>query len=558
MDMYDDPAAICKDGVLPEELSAARRVIASLLLAGKNLALYPEGHSISLHSIQQLHSHIEAYLQLYGDLRLNIERDRILLRGKEVHSEPLEEGNLTFTLFRDGIRWLEFMKGIVPYELQEIVRIINNYRILTDTSDGDVVTSFWEAQFPHMRYEVAEFVDSGGQPTDEQTTHHRSAMSSAPLREASLEHADAMVEPGIDPESMVLTPGEADLLREMVGHEENADPTAYLDALLDSLLQYRDRQNFEVILEVLSEEFSQSIARREFSVSLKILQGVRHVLQVCSTDMPWAVSCIDDFSLAVSSGESLEPLAEAVSSMDQNQAEHLGNVFMLLEPSAVTTLGPLLGLPHPQWFRQTLEEAIVSLAARDMGPLESLLGGADERVVEHLLPALARMDGDRPLKALTRMIRHPSPRVRQEAIKGILQRGQGQMKMIFGLIDDKDDSIRRLVLTMLGRSRNRTVEGHLLGYLQNRAFPKGQDDHVLACFKALGQCGSPRCVPFLRRELLRLGWMPSFWRTAYRTGAAVALNALGTQEARQVLDDAARWYYPGARAIVRKTRQKTT
>jgi hypothetical protein len=49
-------------------------------------------------------------------------------------------------------------------------------------------------------------------------------------------------------------------LQEMLRIDEEGDPTAYLDALFDSLLQYREHENFVIILRVLEEEFTGSIA----------------------------------------------------------------------------------------------------------------------------------------------------------------------------------------------------------------------------------------------------------------------------------------------------------
>jgi hypothetical protein len=82
------------------------------LLTCKNVSLYPEGHSISMNSIRQFHENLEAYIRQYGDIRIEIERDRVICQGVEVHTGPSEEGTLPFTLFRDGIRWLEFTEGI--------------------------------------------------------------------------------------------------------------------------------------------------------------------------------------------------------------------------------------------------------------------------------------------------------------------------------------------------------------------------------------------------------------------------------------------------------------
>jgi hypothetical protein len=557
MDTRDEQLSAWGGVNVAEDTQAAKKTLSSMLVASKNLTLYPQGNSICINSIQQLHSYIETYIHTYGDLRLEIEKDKIISRGEVIYSDLPEEGSLPFTLFRDGIRWIEFIEGIEPDEIQGLISIINKYKVLYAEPDGDIVTSLWEARFPHMRYEVAGFIDGAEQERDVRSSLAQMAKSNAPLREKTLEEKGSQTEPGIDPASMVITPQEEAKLREMVHLEENTDPTAYLDALLDSLLQYQDKGNFETILSVLSEEFSYALSRTEFAVSLKILQGVSHVFDVCKADMLWAGPCIEDFSYVVSGSDSLDPLKNLGKDLDSEQAGILRQVLVLLQPQAIAVIGPLLLQHLSPHARQALLDSISSLSSRDIGPLEALIDKADERLVEKLLPVIVKLDGERPLKFLKRMVRHPSARIRQEAIKGILQRGNAHMRDIFTLIDDKDESIRRMVLNEFGQFRNKTIEGLLITYLQNKTFTREQNEHLLLCFRTLGQCGSSRAVPFLRNELLRRGWIPSFWRDTYRKGAVAALVALGTKEALQVLHEADRWFYPGVKGIARKALRRT-
>jgi hypothetical protein len=125
------------------------------------------------------------------------------------------------------------------------------------------------------------------------------------------------------------------------------------------------------------------------------------------------------------------------------------------------------------------------------------------------------------------------------------------------MIDDKDDSIRQLVLNQLGRSREETVEDLLLSYLSNIQFSKNEEKHLMLCFRTLGKCGSARSVSFLRDALFKGGWMPGFRRSALRRGAATALVALDLPEAELVLKDASRFLHPSLRSIVKKIKRES-
>jgi HEAT repeat protein len=153
-----------------------------------------------------------------------------------------------------------------------------------------------------------------------------------------------------------------------------------------------------------------------------------------------------------------------------------------------------------------------------------------------------------------KLVHHKSAYVRQEVLKTVLKQGHVPIKEIFSLIDDRDESIRRLMLKHLGQSRDRTAEDLLLRYLESGKPTNADSGHVIACYTALGQCGSSKSLPFLRQTLLGSGWFPSFGVSVHREGAAVALSKMRTKEAQQILEKAGRSLSPGLRRIVRKVK----
>jgi HEAT repeat protein len=127
-----------------------------------------------------------------------------------------------------------------------------------------------------------------------------------------------------------------------------------------------------------------------------------------------------------------------------------------------------------------------------------------------------------------------------------------QTPAIFDLIDDPDASVRRVILTQMGQSRNEIAEDFLMQYLQNKKFSAAEGEHIIECFRALGKCGSLRSVSFLSKTLINLEWMAGLSNSAYREGAALALVALKIPEARQVIEKAGRSLRPGLRRIARE------
>ena len=116
---------------LPEnEVQAAKKIVESLLLAMKMSSLYPEGHTIYDKAIVQAQNNFDTFFQIQEVLRLDVEKDRLLFGEEVILAGPAEEGNLAFTLFRDGIQ--RCGSGYADPALA----------LLCDTRQGDVWKSF--------------------------------------------------------------------------------------------------------------------------------------------------------------------------------------------------------------------------------------------------------------------------------------------------------------------------------------------------------------------------------------------------------------------------------
>lgn len=538
-----------------------KRFFSNLMLTCKNVSLYPEGHIISVNSIKQFHESLENFIRQHGDIRIEIERDRVTCQGIEVHKGPYEEGTLPFTLFRDGIRWLEFTPEITLEETREVLSIIHRYSILTKEPEGDIVTAFWEAHFDHVLYEADDFfaeqtsdeIESSPESEDilskeEEEIEDKPVMIAGPAIEST-----SLGGLAIDPSYFVLTPQEQEELQAMVSREENLSTKEHLNMLVDILLQFHEQKDFNIVLAVLSEEFEASFSRHDFEAALVILDGVRKLLDSGKLNTPHAVSLIEPFYKDITSAaKCLKPLEEIWSNLNVQQMETLRLIFRHLSPGAARPLIYLLLLGQPSQLEQIVEDTMVSLVTKDASCLDSLINDSNEKILEKLVPVLSRIDADTSLKQLMKLARHSSVSVRRMAIKTIGQLRGEKTYTIFEFIDDSDAMVRRLILTQMSQSRNEISEDLLIKYLQNINSNAVQTEHLIECFKTLGKCGSVRSVPFLRKTLLRRKWLAFFKKSPRREGAALALAALKIPEAQHIIETAGRSLNPGLRSIARE------
>jgi len=544
--------------------ASAKAILTSLQLALKMFTLYAEDHAYCQKSIVRLHGDIEAFLKKFGTLVLEIRSDCLLYEGELVHEGSSKDGDLSFALFRDGLLELVFMKGFEPEETSFLVRTIDRYKSLATTAEGDIVTALWEARLPHLYYVAADNileVEQGKQAlTHDPTEFQFPELPDQALRDqgsgddqSSPERSLAEVAKQIEfrattPTTLQLTTEEADDLEEMVRSEEERDATQeIMDMMGDILKDQQDEEFFAYIIEYMLEEFTASLKRKDFDTAFRIMQTLHHVRKISEELKTWALARVHGFFGRICQPEFLECLRDILPTLSAAQIKSARKVLALLWPDAILGLGSfLVEVSGP--VDDMLSDVFVSLASRDIRPLGQLLNSAEEPLQFKLAPLLGRIDGKKSAQMLLHLVaRSTSERVRLEAVRAIIRRKIWVPDKMAVLLKDESSLIRRLTIKYLGTCKSETAEGLLSKHIRTAKFDGHESGELIACFKALGKCGTERSLPFLKDTLLRGGWISRFRPSALRQGAAMALAEVGTEQSLEVLEEAARSLFPAVR-----------
>jgi HEAT repeat protein len=543
--------------------AAAKNIITSLQLALKMFTLYAEDHVYCQKSLARFHSEMETFLNKFGALVLEVRSDCLLYEGETVHEGASKDGDLAFALFRDGMLELVFMKGIEPEETNFLVRTIDRYKSLAATAEGDIVTALWEARLPHLHYVAADNileVEQGKQmlahdsmefqlpELPEQPAQAQPPDEDQPAGEASLAEVAKQIDfMPISPTNLQLSSDEADDLEDMVHSEEERDATQeIMDMMGDILKNQQDEEFFAYIIEYMLEEFTSSIKGKDFDIAFRIMQTLHQIRKLSEESRPWALSIVHGFFKKISEPEFLESLKELFPTLSEAQLDRAGKMLALLSPDVIQSLGPLLEDSSGP-VAGMLSEVLVSLASRDIQPLEWLLNASAEPLVFRLVPLLGRIEGKKSGQMLLQLARFPSERVRLEAFRAIIQRKLWTPERMGFLLGDESTLIRRLTIKYLGTHKSEGSEGLLATHIRNGRFNAHESGELIACFKALGRCCTERSLPFLKETLLKGGWISRFRPSAFRQGAAIALAKMGTEQSLVVLEEAARSPYPAVR-----------
>jgi hypothetical protein len=478
-----------------------------------------------------------------------------------VHQGPPQEDYLPFQLFRDGIQWIEFLSGITAEELSAFFRTLIRYRTLREEAEGDLVTALWEAGFPHLNYGKEEVLWRAEPLIDFSLfqTGPRETREAGEEAEGPAAPAPKIPIPAADPAFWKLSSEEERAIREMVIEEETRDGTEdVLDVLTIILREQRDPKNFSVILDFLAEEFGYALAQGELSFVLKFLESLDALREAVGPEEPWTLPLLEDFRQKISGPEALGALEQAwpaVGVLENDRLDALRQALLWFPADVVLALGPMLAKTDLPVIETLLREVIAVHAARDLQPLARLLDGAEEPLVRKLLPLLREMEGQAAADLLFGLTRRPEDPVRRDAIHVLLARDPQNLRRLFLLIEDPRPPVRGLIFGHLGKRRNPLAEELLLNYLEKGRFQIRDRQHILNCYRALGQCGAARSVPFLRDSLLKTDWkaLLGIGDSLHRQGAALALMGMPDDEAaKETLKRASRSLFSGVRSAFRR------
>ncbi len=559
-----------------KELQDARQVINIFILAWKNYGLYPEDHVNTIKSFEKLVAAFGNFFTTHEDLRLTVEKDRLLCESEiiyEVSQEAPSEDIITL-LYRDGIKWIEFQEGLTLDEITSFYRIAYKYRLFAEETEGDIVTALMDEELEYIDFKAVDIfwqdlllidvsqLPPPAPPPEEAADQNETDQS----EEKEKPDGDDIVARSIaliSDDQLELSNLDYVTLQQMVQEEENWVITEDLfEALMIILKSQSEQEKFDAVLGFITEEVVETIEQEKFDLLALLLQSLNKLFSPKSqTAQDWQRSRIDLFFQDLSKPEIFQLISDKLLKLETIEIEKLkafGQALLYLSPELIPFLVPVILQSSSKEIRQMLSIVIVHLSQRDIKPLEKIVEKHGTEMGDKLLAILNRLQGDRVNKILFKMCDHSSDKVRRKAIKELVGRDPKYAQKLFSLIDDPNKEIRTSILAAFANQRSSVLENMLLNYLKENSAKK-DPVHILACYEALGRCGSNTSVPYLRRILLSRGWN-SFMGSGklfFREGAAIALALLDTPEAKDVLQKASMSKFNVIRKAFDRTRTMT-
>jgi len=533
-----------EQGDTPDSSAMARDVLLSLNGAFKKRVLYPIGHVIYQDALKSLINKLSSFFTASENLVLTVQRNTISHAGEVIHEGPMNEENLAFILFRDGIYNLEFKKSIESWEINSFLEILKNNQILTENAENDIVTSLWELELPSLSYQAEDvgfdtgenfeipdlgYIESSGDLSDIKATNV-----------IKLEQAQHCHEPVFNKVLWTLTSQDKVHLSNLVVEEKDWERIEYVLYILLYILQQQGKpNNFSEVMAYLNQELSDAMKSCKFHSVFSTLQVLNKTLNAHSNRNHWARALLEEFFESLSETDFLSVLQDdwaAIAACDSRDLSYLKRSLLFMPPQAICILGPMLSHIESKTIKKLLVSVMADLAEVDYEHLAKLTSSTDTALLSSLIPVLGSMRNDLSLAGLRKMMRHPSARVRKQALMAIWKRQPELIAELSFTLDDPDEGVLQLYLRYAGGQRSKRMEGKLREYLESHPIRANNKQFQFRMYRTLGKCGSDASLVFLKRSLFLL---PIFnilrsRKSLKRQAAVHSITAINTQSTEKL------------------------
>ena len=539
-----------------EELILARDLTSAFIKAIKAFRFYPPDNPTLKGFRDQLLKKFQFFLNKYQTFVLQVGeydlsfKNRILYENKDVKT------SLAFSLYKDGLREIRFMKGIEEWEVQGVIDILKHSETINALED-DIVTLMWEKDFMHISYLATdEFLEETPVIIPDNVDQFRRNLVFKPLaHHVEVELAEEGSEEKIDLDEILskvieeplpfvsdrsvyfLSADEVEGLRKEV--ESEVDPVFIFnitDTLFEILALEKETEPFQDAVKILIKVLDAFLTLGEFTKASELLKRVYIILKTYDLE-DWQVEGIG--KIIVEAGE--EVRVERIGKVLEREEvllEHVSAYLSLLQKNAIKPLIKLLGELKNSKVRRVFCDALSEIGKNHIELFTPFIEDRRWYLVRNIVYILGRIGKEQAFPYVQKAFNHEENRVRREAVQALgLIGGPKAIGLLVRALTDNDVRIRCMAAINLGKVGKKTGLIPLLEVVQTKDFYKREPVEIKAFFNAIGMVGSNEAVPVLQQLLERKSWFGRGKSDEIHIGAANTLAVIGTPEARAILEE---------------------
>jgi len=522
-----DNTDILEEKAIEEKVKSTKALIQTFLQTVKGFRLYEANHPALSKFIERLRKDFDQYFDEFDSFTLQVAEHRLYYRGKIVYENQDTKESLAFLFFKDGVRELQFSKGLEFKEIVDFLNVVRKSDFLNRMED-DLVTLLWEKDFSHITFTtVDEFLEGSGifVPATEEDLIKRSEYKGSGeewLQEKTDERQSESppapgtegLEQAINPtpgQSLVqacqLTPDEREAILREVQQEQQPE---YIFVLINNLVEIllhlgEDVDAYENMISYFDRVIEYLLEQKEVEKAVSLLNSLNHTMDtmVLKDKQIFAIRRILEKS---SSPHHVELLGRAMKGNGEIQSEAILQYLRFLTKQAVEPLCFLLGEVESGKWRRVICDQVAELSREEIQPLSKFLSDPNPFLICHILYILGKIGNPSTVKYLGNLVTHDDLKVREETLQVLNKFGENGRDLIQKFLRDSVAGIRAKAALVLARSAGVGAAKLLTEIILSEDFFKRDYEEKASFFRALGETGSKEVIPTLKKIASERKW----------------------------------------------------
>jgi hypothetical protein len=545
-----DKADISEEKAVEEKVKSTKALIQNFLQTLKTCRLYETNHPILPKFLERLRKDFDQYFDEFDSFSLQIGEYRLYYRRNVVYENQDVKESLAFVFFKDGIRELQFSRGLEFRELLDFLNIVRKSDFLNRMED-DLVTLLWEKDFSHITFTtVDEFLEGSGiyVPATEEDLIKRSeyrghdeewSQERPDEKQGASSRASEAVglEQAINPapgqslvEACQLTFEERETIDREAQQEQHPE---YIYVLIDNLIEIllhlgEDADAYENMISYFDRVIEYLLEQKEAGKAVDLLKGLSDTMEsmVLKDKQIFAIRRILERSC---SPHNIQLLGKSMRGDGEVQSESILLYLGFLSKQAVEPLCLLLGELESGKWRKAICDRLVEVCRGDIQPLSKFLSDRNPFLVCHILYILGKIGDPLTVKYLGSLVTHEDLKVREEVLQILSKLGGKGGDLIQKFLTDSTPAIRAKAALLLARNVKAGAVKPLTDIILSESFYKLDYEEKASFFRALGETGSKEVIPMLKRIAKKRSWFQKGRWDEMRQCAANTLKMMGAE-----------------------------
>ncbi len=539
-----------------EEILLSRDLIGAFIKTVKAFRFYPPDNPTLKGVRDQLLRRFQFFLNKYQSFVIQVGEYDLSYKGKVLYENRDMKTSLAFSLYKDGLREIRFVKNLEEWEVQGIIDILKQSEQINPLED-DLVTMMWERDFVHVSFLATDdFLQGTPVMIPDHADRFRENLVLKPLaHHVVVDLAEEGSEERVNLDNLLskiseelspfvsdrgvytLTSDEVEGLRKDV--EAEVDPlfTATLvDIVFEILVLEKEQEPYQDTVNTLIKVLDTFLTLGQFVPATDLLKRTYRFLKTYAAG-DWQIEKIGE--LLLKAGEEVR-VARIGKILEKEEVplEEVNAYLSLLPKNSIQPLVKLLGGLKNSKARRVFCDALSEIGKNAIELFIPFMEDKRWFLVRNIIYILGRIGKEESLPYIQKAFNHEENRVRREAIQALgLIGGQKTVGLLVRALTDEDIRIRCMAAVNLGKAGKKAGLVPLVEIVQTKEFYKREPVEIKAFFNGIGMVGSNEVVPVLQELLERKSWFGRGKTDEIRIGAAHALAMIGTAEAIAILEE---------------------